>query len=1779
MCALLDIIRLARRHQLVWIEDPMAPHNEGEADSVDVVVALERGDEARLLSTALIPDPRASWFAALRLCPTVENLPSGEVLFPTADHTLIVTSATTKRVGPPVSEQWNYVRTCGCMALYTEHPDVPAADTIQWTHPRRLITANSTLATGLSAPFIAEGGRMTSFEGMDLYGSGKWMVAVVGDPSSRRTVLVPHVWRATAASYFLDYPTRDPRNFIAAVKAVNIVARRVASAVDTQVVTDGVLGAVMAAYQESIPAESMLVGALWYERTSFNAMLQGARPCWLPWWLATVLTTVLVALMIFVAAYAFTGTTEWDEWTGPTTAPTPAPTPTPLNGTTTAAGWVHHVSNPRFAWIWAEMILVPLILVCIPALAARKGRALIDTPPTIHAADCTGHEPRIGDKVYDIPSQAPKTFIADPAFKVTLSIKSSAPMHTAKRQSHQLTRTGAAHVQRPGVFRCDASGAVAAFVRFLEATPDADFDAPAVLKAMNALAAEFRTDAAELLPDPGELTARPTNEEVDECIAIYAESHGRNKAEKLRKRWYERGARAWPLGAEVQPTDECIRQNESMPKLELGHKRLRNIECPDGVILVIMMIVERRLRRVVKEYFTGQFGANQPLLRRWYWGAGRTRTELAALGPWVYGKGGARWVSYDFARWDGSVRAEFLQWLYTLFPTSPELVAFLTATIERDIRASLGMYTYLRAHVKGKVTTGSAWTTFGNTLIHIFAVSAAVRDLGLEEHFLGGVAGGDDGANIWSPAAPHDAVSRLQTHLLKRFGLKQDPIEARGGPHADYYSCWWVPADDPCGYAFVPKCARDRIKDGWAVDVKPGDEDGRYMAKTLSAEAANRGCPFCDPVLKHRLAALRREKINPSVTIHDNEPHKPLSDAQSKPNADGAAAFLLRYGCPADWLLPFAVLAGPRGNLPDMSHMLAVDYGSEYALNITEPTSEFITPHPADPRPPARAPPRQPATHLQPVTSSRGQRPAAAAPRVDSPEAPLRGQRPGPPPEPPTPPPPDMEEKYAGIQVVVHNPPTDSTQPTAQVQELKEAEEPQHIPPDAQPPVPGPAGRGRVWLPLLRRGLTLMLFLAVASHAAAAAGPTALMQCHVPRVAPAGQGHHDPPVGQVWPPPHIDPRAWNQTGGVILAQKDPQCRTQTKMPATHKKTNHTTRAKKTVERVKKVEHRAEKKISRAERGAQKNMRKGMSSYRRGKGPVNVEAKAAELATKSSTQEYMNAEMWAQALTDPFGKGIGCRLPDGSSMCATYAFPMVLRGTLNVVNPSAVPTAAEAGLHVYPDPYYGAVWLTGEANPGDFTTTTATGAAAGQPTNLSVLTGQAALYRTVSMGVRIYSDAPIQQRGGSWWTLNNLTQQYYGGSGFSGVSASILNSAQQVLKGDLAALGGDGLRFNWLPLTDRSDFIGLNALGQLGFTAQSWRAPAWVTQSAGTIGSKFEDSALFMRFLTTTAATTGISLQYEIVWNVEAVMLAASDMSYPGRVVVGSPSAVTNVAVDLEAAGSKPISTQVAVPGAEQNAPPERGGAPHGTTAPTPITDMLTHTLAQEVSGGGMVGKVMNAGFDLLAGLALAEHKVACYAGYPELSPAWRAHGNNHEIGRGPRRRVWATSGLPEAAYTMDEWLRWFMAEKTIVDQVRAQLGVSCIGNYHEHHPAATRPENRVVIVSTRGRRGGTSLTVATQAAAEEGGLAPDASDDDDQDPAATAPTPASQIGDPVIYDDGSVARVDPEDGGVQRHVRRAAQADDHFTIVRPRAQPGRMPPPVVPSSPPAARNPSSGGKA
>lgn len=415
-------------------------------------------------------------------------------------------------------------------------------------------------------------------------------------------------------------------------------------------------------------------------------------------------------------------------------------------------------------------------------------------------------------------------------------------------------------------------------------------------------------------------------------------------------------------------------------------------------------------------------------------------------------------------------------------------------------------------------------------------------------------------------------------------------------------------------------------------------------------------------------------------------------------------------------------------------------------------------------------------------------------------------------------------------------------------------------------------------------------------------------------------------------------------------------------------------------------------------------------------------KGAERAIKNLVDESRNADSWVRGLVNPFGAGIGQRLPDASCMLPTYTMPMYSRGTLNAVVPSLSTTTTEVAVTLYPDPYFAFSQLVSETTGGAWSVCTATGTTAAQPSNLSVLTASCALYRVVSCGIHIYNDSAVQSRGGTFQVANYYASQFYGGGvgGFSGITPAILGSMTQTVKGDAAALGGDGLRFNWLPTTDRESLVPYSP-GTLGLTGNTWKSPAYTTNTSGVLNSAMADSVLFFRAVTNANATTALSLQYEIVWNVEFIPLAATEVSYPGKIVIGSESASVAAAESLEAAGSKSIGLMLQLPGMSEKM--ERGGVPQGTASPTPVT----------AGGGGVLGKVEQIGkmamgaFDFASGLGLIKHRYACYANRLDLSPySWVEKSHHNAVVRKVPKRPFIHSLAHELP--LENWLHWFVAQ-------------------------------------------------------------------------------------------------------------------------------------------------------
>lgn len=1638
---LVNALQLANTWNLRWREDPHV-----------LPADRDRPDEREVVSSSEEPDGDVMWALAARLSPDVEPL-VGEmaVLFPTVDRALIITKAATLRFGPRITDEWTPVAHSGAVTLYTRHPDVSTDSSVSTVTPARAIQTNNATLTGLNSPQVTSGSTLITYEAAAFYSLGGWNVAVLGTPGAERRVLVPTSWQAKAREHFVYHPERTVANFMAAITTVTTFATRTAASVGPALMTDAVHAAVLAAYQETRPQYSMLLAAARWQDYGFNAMLRGKQPYTIRWWMVTTAALLLLFLAVVAAGLALTPVHHYESC-GATPGPTTAPTSSPTAPQVCVPGDVASAREGYLAWLAASVILTAGALAMTPLLAAEAGTAPRARQPRTLPAFLSGHEFLVGDKQWDVATAATEHVTPERPFNAVMSVHPGATEHTMRRATARSERVGAAYPEKNVVFRCDAHGAVAAMTRF--AAPTEGATVPTVIsEAMQELTQAFQQDITEWPIG----SFRPTAAEVDEWFQEYAAAHGQARARVVRRIWD--GAPglvsrdSTPLtGPTVRSNEECASENTFMPKLEFGHKRLRGIEIPHAISVVLMGIMERKLRTRVKAYFNGEQGPGNPILRRWLWAPGKTRSELAALGPAIY-ETGAVWSSYDFSRWDGSIGPVFLHWLYDLFPTDPELAEYLHHTVKRTITAKLGMFSTAKLRVNGKVTTGSAWTTFGNTLLHIFMVSSAVKECGLEHKFLMGVAGGDDGLNRWAPDTTEAEIESVAKWLLEHYGLKQAPILIGAGEKVDFYSCWWVPTrraspTAPMGYAFVPKCGRDRIKDGWAIEVLQGTALGRYKAKLMSALAANKGCPFCEPILRYWLAHPALRDVTAIYTRHDVELHKPRADATTASTTEGLVAWTQRYGT-SPLLWHTAMLGGPFTNMPSLRTMLLVDYGSEFAP-VWNSDAAYIVPTLDDATPPPvpATPPRQPMARLARRLAAACARPVRALRRKVTTWR--HGRRPSPPPSPPTEPDddvPNMELKYhpasppptphSGARthrpsplrrlaserarecegpileevVVQGGAATATTRPdpgAANVVEEDQKETPSnqpstaanataeaaHVPPRDTALAPPPAGGGAPAVPLRGRGallpvraVTLALLLVVAHGAHSWIGPQALEvatlgirggctqvgpweHTGVSGTAPGPTNllqHHS------WTPP------WNQHHAP-------------KMPATKKQTKNTKHTKKTA----------------PARTRRKAIPRHIEKGNRTKGkriPVHNERDYLQGVVDSQK----NATVWAKGLFDPFGAGLAQRLPDSGSMIPTYAFPMYLRGSLPAVVPSGAPTVAESAIIVCPDPFLGASVLTAEVGSGTWNTWSAQGDLSLCPQNLSVLTTTAALYRVTSVGLRVYNTAPLQDRGGSWQTASFYDVCQYGSTAPipAYITSSALNSMQQMVSGDAAGLGGDGVRLAWVPATDRNDQVPYAYNNVLAVTALGWKGPGYM--NGGSL-SRVADAALIFRSLITNNASTSALLNYEVVWNVEMIPFASTEMTYPGALVPGSPSAITNEVNKMEADGPKTFGNQVRLASAA-GAGLGPMGAPPETTSPQAVVTgegKVGHPPPSSTGGlNGMVGELTKGAVDLISGLELEAHRAATAMGFPRLSPLWpHRHRIHASVKGGVAARSW-----------------------------------------------------------------------------------------------------------------------------------------------------------------------------
>ncbi len=385
---------------------------------------------------------------------------------------------------------------------------------------------------------------------------------------------------------------------------------------------------------------------------------------------------------------------------------------------------------------------------------------------------------------------------------------------------------------------------------------------------------------------------------------------------------------------------------------------------------------------------------------------------------------------------------------------------------------------------------------------------------------------------------------------------------------------------------------------------------------------------------------------------------------------------------------------------------------------------------------------------------------------------------------------------------------------------------------------------------------------------------------------------------------------------------------------------------------------------------------------------------ANAVLKDVEEAGLNGRAWASSLFLPFTEGVGMRVPDGSCQLPTYTMSLTTTGAFTI--PTST-TTSELVLAVSCDPLATASQVTAITGLGAWSTAGTFGSSTFLPANTSVLTANAAVYRTVGVGLRVWSTTPVLKRGGTYQCMNaylQLTTALTLLTSGPAPTAANFNSALQRVQGDLAALGGEGLKFTWLPATSRSSAVFDTSSSNIGCSGLGWRSPAAVA----TNNLKISESALLFRAFTTDNANVGMALNYEIIWNVEFIPLSASEQTFPGMIVKGSAGAVSQPLTDA-LTKEKPVMEQVKVPTADTIAAPvgatevksdriatepKRGEAGPLASAANFVKDFGTNLLKPK---GDLFGSAANMVEDMLGGIFDLEcHRMAVKLGVPDLSP-------------------------------------------------------------------------------------------------------------------------------------------------------------------------------------------------
>lgn len=1447
-----------------------------------------------------------------------------------------------------------------------------------------------------------------SLEVSELFGVsvGDWHFAI--DKDAQMKFVVPSAAVESAAAHFIRQPKRDIANFKQAAAVAGGTMRQLIGSATQSVRQHTAFAAAAIAYADFRETYSILQHVLDLSGVaSFNSALDGKLHFRLSWgrvlafFFATLLCMVLVNTVL----------------------------------------WTREGVSDERTWVEAYASWVLVFVVGCVSFGLLRGNSGWQKPPTISSArpvlpgEVDPQDVQLNDRIAGFNVDRPVLCDSNDVFEVSVKGNGTLNHDQKERVVPACTATGLRFSTiRPYAPGHDEATLTAALSRLIE-PPDVEppvrgpWEEDDHREEGDRWFADFCEDYRRALKDVTLPNFPPSEAEVYEYLATLQPRVGTHRFEYVRD--VVTGKVAMPGQAVPTPIWELSAESELwghsayFVKSEVLFKaRPRGIENVTPYSLVALGIYERVITKALKAYFC--LPGDNKSASKFIFGGGRSAAFLAQLGEDVYDENLIK-VKFDFSSWDRRVTdwveaKAYKCLLHGLFgghnPDHP-LAKLLATEIHHNIRVQFRRKRFIKVTCKGKVKTGSAWTTLGNTVVHHLAMQYCLFRLGLRGRLRWQLAGSDDGTMCFANGDTR-TIEEIPETMLKLFGMKISPFTICTGGEVDFFSCRWWPArlgNEDC-YAFAPKCWRQWFKFGYQVDVPEGFEEERFRSKFLSAQAVAHCCPFCKRVFQQpKWAAFRVGPARGSL----------LDDDQYKPHGvegEGVPAWEVTPEAELEWQRVYgvtiyqavaAVGPEPRGmSHADIRPLVRIDMDDDWPA----PPSMRRNPNVVQVKELPEDQAHEPRAHtiaalrrilVEPVRS--------AAERLYNRFRPARHVRPQE----------DDVARGGALQRVI----------VMMMCLLLVA--------DAQ------MSPTSLWPPTLVLGSPNWTESAAGSRCGNSAPWSGNLACRYPvggvldytlgawpfdvgqqfgsSVFPIADENNVESGGGCASCDSLEDRSRHRAGCVV-------CTDTTRIPASvwlfqaarvvHSPAllalagNNTNmpNTKTPNKKIKKEAKRLVKQIERKTRGPG-NHKKGKShtamSVVHGAPKQRIQTQFLDLGTN----EMMNANLWCQGLKDPFGAGIGQRIPDSGSMLPTYAFSLIARGTFNPVVPSSQTSAQEVAVQIYPDPFFGAIQVTAEATIGAWTSTSATGSLV--PTNLTNLTANGALYRVVSMGLRVYNDAPVQARGGTFQVANVYCNQGYNATIIQGVTAASLGSMTQTFKGDLAALGGDGLRFSWFPATDRQSVIFIGASAVPTITGMAWRGPLYMTSPTN---ASLSDSSLIFRAVNMNSATTALSLQFEIIWNVEMIPLVGSEQTFPGKVVMGSSSMVSNEVARMEAEGPKTIGEQVAVPGV--NTPMERGGVPSGTGKPNAITSAIG--AVGKVAKGAMelAGWELPSLFDFLAPEVAHRHKAAVYSGRPDLSPLYHDAGfvDNHLV---HNSRVVRRPFSVDSTGTMsdDEWQRWF----------------------------------------------------------------------------------------------------------------------------------------------------------